>query len=412
MNQKLKRNLIIITGVLIAIFVVYLVTSGSDESTSISTVVKKGDFEISVNSTGELEAENSQKISGPNGLRKIRIWNVKITDLIEEGTKVDSGAYVATLDRSEVTGKLKDIEVEIEEAESNFTKVQLDTALDLRKLRDELINKKFELEEKKISLEQMAYEPPATIRQGEIALEKAERGYSQAMKNYKLKVDQAIVKMKEASIRLKKKNKEREDILAVIEQFVVKAPKKGMVTYFKEWNGKKRKVGSTINPWENVVAELPDLSTMISKTYVNEIDIRKVKKGQNVKIGIDAFPDKSFTGKINSVANVGEQLPNSDAKVFEVKIVLNETDSVLKPSMTSSNLIETKTFEDVLFIPLEAIQATDSATYVFAKEGLSFKKIKIVTGEANDNEIIVKEGLKENDEILLNFSDESDMQPN
>ena len=200
------------------------------------------------------------------------------------------------------------------------------------------------------------------------------------MKNYKLKVDQAIVKMKEASIKLKKKNKERDDILVVIDQFEVKAPKKGMVTYFKEWNGKKRKVGSIINPWENVVAELPDLSSMISKTYVNEIDIRKVEKGQKVKVGIDAFPDKSFTGKIISVANVGEQLPNSDAKVFEVKIILNETDSVLKPSMTSSNLIETKTFEDVLFIPLEAIQATDSATFVYAKEGLSYKKKKIVTG--------------------------------
>ena len=152
MKPKLKRNLIIAVGILITIFVVYFATRGSEESNNITTFVKKGEFAISVNSTGELEAENSEKISGPNGLRQIRIWNVKITDLIEEGTKVDSGEYVATLDRSEVTGKLKDIEVDIEEAESNYTKVELDTALDLRKLRDELINKKFELEEKKSAL--------------------------------------------------------------------------------------------------------------------------------------------------------------------------------------------------------------------------------------------------------------------
>ncbi|MDF1548859.1 MAG: efflux RND transporter periplasmic adaptor subunit, partial [Bacteroidales bacterium] len=384
--MKLKRNLIIAASLVFAALVIFFFTGSSSEKKHITTQVKKGDFTITVNSTGELEAENSENISGPTGLQKIRVYNVKITDLVAEGTVVDSGDYVATLDRGEVTGKLKDIEVEIEEAESNFTKVQLDTALELRQLRDDLINKKFEFEEHKINLDQMQYEPPATIRQGEIAVEKSQRAYDQAMKNYKLKVNQSVVKMREASLALSKKSMQRDDLLGVIEQFNIKAPKKGMVIYIKEWNGKKRKVGSTISPWSNEVATLPDLSTMISKTFVNEIDIRKVKKGQKVKIGIDAFPDKSFNGDIISVANVGEQLPNSDAKVFEVQIKLNETDTVLRPSMTTSNLIETKTFKDVLYIPLEAIQTTDTATYIYLKDGLSFKKKKIVTGEANDNE--------------------------
>lgn len=403
--MKLKRNLIIAASLVFAALVIFFFTGSSSEKSHITTQVKKGNFTITVNSTGELEAENSENISGPTGLQKIRVYNVKITDLVAEGTVVDSGDYVATLDRGEVTGKLKDIEVEIEEAESNFTKVQLDTALELRQLRDDLINKKFEFEEHKINLDQMQYEPPATIRQGEIAVEKSQRAYDQAMKNYKLKVNQSVVKMREASLALSKKSMQRDDLLGVIEQFNIKAPKKGMVIYIKEWNGKKRKVGSTISPWSNEVATLPDLSTMISKTFVNEIDIRKVKKGQKVKIGIDAFPDKSFNGDIISVANVGEQLPNSDAKVFEVQIKLNETDTVLRPSMTTSNLIETKTFKDVLYIPLEAIQTTDTATYIYLKDGLSFKKKKIVTGEANDNEIIVKEGLVKDEELLLNYSE-------
>jgi multidrug efflux pump subunit AcrA (membrane-fusion protein) len=398
-----KKHYIIIGSVIIILAITgYFFSGGQDQSKNISVQVKKGIFEIGVTSSGELEAENSENILGPQGLMQIRVYNVKITDLIPEGTVVDSGAYVATLDRSEVSGKLKDAESALETAQSNFTKVQLDTTLEMRNLRDELINKKYELEEKRINLDQMKFEAPATIRQGEIDLDKSQRAYEQALKSYLLKTQQSQVKMKEAEIELQKQQRYREEIMNIINQFVVMAPKKGMVIYLKEWGGNKRKVGSTVDPWQNIVATLPDLSSMISKTYVNEIDIRKIEKGQKVKIGIDAFPDKKFTGEIRSVANVGEQLPNSDAKVFEVMIKLNETDTVLRPSMTTSNTILTKTIKDVLFIPIEALQTADSTVFVYLEEGLSYKKQIVKTGESNDNEIIIKEGLKENDVILLN----------
>ncbi len=66
-----------------------------------------------------------------------------------------------------------------------------------------------------------------------------------------------------------------------------------------------------------MVALLPDLSKMITKTYVNEIDISKVRVGQPVKISIDAFPDREYNGIVTEVANIGEQRPGSDAKVLK-----------------------------------------------------------------------------------------------
>jgi len=53
-----------------------------------------------------------------------------------------------------------------------------------------------------------------------------------------------------------------------------------MVIYVKEWNGRKRTVGSQVNAWEPGVATLPDLTQMESVTYVNEIDVRKLAVGQ------------------------------------------------------------------------------------------------------------------------------------
>src|SRR5690606_2594225 len=98
---------------------------------------------------------------------------------------------------------------------------------------------------------------------------------------------------------------------------------------------------STMSSWDNVVATLPNLNEMISKTYVNEIDISKVKTGQKVQIGVDAFPDRKYTGEVTEVANIGEQMRNSNAKVFEVRIRVNEFDSILRPAMTTKNTIIT-----------------------------------------------------------------------
>ena len=200
------------------------------------------------------------------------------------------------------------------------------------------------MEEMKIALGQSQYEPPATIRQAQINLDKAERAYEQARMNYALKVKQAQADMTEVKINLAKQERTKQEMEDVLSDFDIYAPAPGMVIYKREWNGQKRTVGSEINPWDLTVATLPDLSTLVSKTYVNEIDISKVTTGQNVRLGVDAFPEKKFTGKVIDVANIGEQLPNTDAKVFEVTIRLNENDTILRPSMTTSNQIVTSKY--------------------------------------------------------------------
>jgi hypothetical protein len=187
----------------------------------------------------------------------------------------------------------------------------------------------------------------------------------------------------------------------VLKQFNVLAPKAGMVIYRRNWDGNKMGVGATVNAWDNVVAELPDLSEMISKTYINEIDISKIKTGQKVQIGIDAFPEKKFTGTVIEVANIGEQLQNSNAKVYEVRIVVNEFDSILRPAMTTKNKILTSIIDSVLYIPIEAIFNNDSIAFVYKKDGGSVIKQQVIIGQSNDNEIIVRAGLEAEEEILL-----------
>jgi len=404
MKKKILIPLLLLAAIIVAV-VIYSMVPDGEGTVLLTTKVVKDNFEVVVAVTGELKARTSTEIKGPSELRSqnLRIRSIKIQNLITEGTVVDSGDWVATLDRSEADNSLKDIIDELEKIESQYIKTQLDTTIQLRQLRDDLINLRFNMEESTIALEQSKYEPPATIRQAQINLDKSKRAFEQAQMNYKLKVEQARADMTGVSINLAKRTRRKQEMESVLKDFDIKAPASGMVIYQREWNGQKRTVGSEINTWDLTVAELPDLSTLVSRTYVNEIDISRIKVGQKVKIGVDAFPEKSYTGIITEVANIGEQLPNADAKVFEVKVELYEKDPILRPSMTTSNKIVTLEIPDVLFIPLETVHTNDSLAYVYTRKGS--RKV-VVLGESNENSIIVEQGLEEGEELLLTVPEE------
>lgn len=400
-SRKTWLYLLGIATLSIIAFLVYRSTKPKDTS-SLEVEIKRGPFEITVFTTGELDAKNSVNIMGPSGLRAVRIWQVKIADLIAEGTVVKNGQYIGALDKTEITNNIKDEESELAKKESQFIQTKLDTTLELRKARDEISNLKYTVQEKQIIVEQSTYEPPATIRQVTNDLEKAKRELDQAIKNYKVKEQQSVAKMQEVNASLQIAKNKLEMLKSVLEEFTITAPKDGMLIYYRNWDGQKLVIGSTVNAWNPIVATLPDLSVMMSKTYVNEVDIRKVKVGQDVDISLDAFPDKKLTGKVKEVANVGEQSPNSDAKVFEVKIQINEKDTTLRPAMTTGNRIIAEKLDSVLYAPLEAIHSQgDTITYVYKKAGLASERTEVTIGKTNDNFAEITAGLKEGEIVLL-----------
>ena len=396
---------IIVATVLIAALILYSILSNKVQDNSLETSVEYGTFEITLTITGELEAINFTEINAPSALqsRNLRISNILIQDLIPEGTVVDSGNWVATLDKSEADNTLKDILDKLEQETSTYNNAKLDSTMLLRQLRDELVNLEFAIEERKITLNQSQFEPPAVIRQAEIAYERSVRTYNQAKNNYDLKVQQSEATIREAEITMNRSKRSKDEMENVLSQFDIVAPSRGMVIYKKESTGQKRTVGSTINPWDLVVATLPDLSGMISITYVNEIDINQIKLGQTGMVNIGAFPDIEIMGEVIYVANIGEPLPGTNAKVFEVKIKLSEINDDLRPSMTTYNKMVVDVIDSVLFIPIETTHKNDSLTFVYTKEG--HKQI-VILGEKNENHIIVENGLTEGDILYLSLPQE------
>ena len=399
-----KRWLFILIGAIaiIAVMGVLLRSQGS-ETSDLYVQPKRGPFQVTVTTTGELKAKNSVKIYGPSSTRQIRIYQMTIQRLVPEGTVVAKGDFVAELDRSELNSKMNDANLELQKAQSQYEQAMLDTLLNLSKERDNQINLRYAMEEAHLRQEQATYEAPSVKRQAEIDYEKSERGLAQAIENYQTQVKQGSAKMREVEAELSKAQNQLQMLAEAAQQFTILAPENGMVVYKRDWRGQKLTTGGMVNAWDPIVAELPDLSIMESITYVNEVDIRKISAGQLVEIGLDADPDKRLTGTVSRVANIGEQRPNSDAKVFEVSIVVAGADTTLRPAMTTSNTIVVAEIPEALYIPLETIHTQDSLTYVFARRGGRTVRQEVHLGLLNENEVIVEDGLTMEDRLYLSL---------
>jgi len=363
--------------------------------------VKRGDLAVVVTTTGELRARKFVQVSGPPHAQMAQVYQTKISFIVPEGQVVKEGEVIAELDKGPIAAKLSEVTINLQKAEAQYTSAQLDSALNLAQSREEIRTAEYVLEEKRLAKEQATFEAPTIKRQAEIDFEKAQRGLAQAKSNYQTKLKQAIAKMAEVGAERSQHANRLRIIQEVMNAFTVRAPSAGMVIYVREWNGKKKGVGSQWSPWDASVATLPDLTQMESFTYVNEVDVRKIAVGQKVRISLDADPTKKLTGTVSQVANVGEQRPNQDSKVFEVKITIAAADTTLRPGMTTSNAVETATIPNVLSIPLEAVTSDSSASYVFKIDGRRVVKQQIATGAMNDNEIVVTRGLEKGDRVLL-----------
>ena len=393
------KKTVIITGIVVVVTLIALIifnklTTKKDDTANMFTEALSGRFEIAITTTGELIAENSVEIKAPEIMqgRDVRSSNIKITDLIAEGTVVKEGDYIATLDRTEFDNSLKDAKERLVTFQSNLEMAILDTAVTMTNIRDQIANQIHTVEEAEITLRNSKFEPPTTIRQAEINLEKQNRNLDQLRRSYVLRKAQTQSTIRTQKMWVSRIEKRINDYEEVLAGFVIKSPSQGMVIYKRDRFGTKRKVGSMINPIDRVIATIPDLSAMISKAYVSEVEVSKVKQGQEVIITVDAFPVKSYTGSVFTIANIGEKLNNSDTKVFEVQIKVNGTDPELRPSMTTNNKIMIKTIDNVTYIPNECVHTgIDSIPVVYTKNGL---KQVVVLGESNDKEIVVEKGVE------------------
>lgn len=373
----------------------------SSAANHLTAAVKKGPFDVVVVETGELQAEHSVSITAPvlaSGGRS----QLAIQFLAPEGTTVDSGALVVAFDPADQMKILADKQNELKLAEADLDKLKVQQKADEQDASIAFENAKLTFELAKLSNDAMKFESESKQRESKLELRKAELSYKQAEDNVKSK--SAIRKSEFGNLQLKIAQLQNavDRTQADLQRLTAKTPSPGLIVYQRSWNtGKKLTKGDQVWGGQPII-QLPDLSHMQAALQVNEVDISKVKKDQNVEIALDAFPDKKFNGKVLSVASIGNPKENNPGvKVFEVVVAVSGADSVLKPGMTVAARIIVNKIENVLSVPIESVFDDEGKTVVYVENGSSFDKREVTLGAKNDNFVIVTKGVKPGERVSM-----------
>lgn len=151
--------------------------------------VKKKTFESVITVKGEIQGKNAVYISFPDDLkhRDIRIGEFQIKDLIEEGSIVKKGDWVATLDIDNINQQIQNNDDDMERRLAEFNDQKNDSAIELTQMREELKELRFDLEYRKLDLEQSKYESPAYQRKMRVAFSKTLRQIEKKRRDYELR---------------------------------------------------------------------------------------------------------------------------------------------------------------------------------------------------------------------------------
>ncbi len=183
---------------------------------------------------------------------------------------------------------------------------------------------------------------------------------------------------------------------------VIKAPSDGIVILYETYrNTRKRKprIGDIVLQNQPILY-LPDISTMIVKTRVREIDLHKVKVGRSCEVAVDAYPDKKLKGKIafiGALASAG----NSNArggKYFQMTVALIDPDSQLRPGMTARVSMLADRVVDALCLPVYSVFEDRDGKYCYAcRADGGYGKVRVRTGRENEDFIELLAGVRAGD---------------
>ncbi|HNP89097.1 MAG: Macrolide export protein MacA [Microgenomates group bacterium ADurb.Bin219] len=148
-----------------------------------------------------------------------------------------------------------------------------------------------------------------------------------------------------------------------------------------------------------VVGKINDTEgQLIASVSLTEIDIIKVKANQKVTLTLDAYPDKSFTGKVLAVNTSGNI--SSGVTSYPVTILLDPVTAEVYPNMAASVEIITEIKTDVLLIPSTAVQTLNNQSFVEVKKDGLISSVQIEIGSSNDSQTEIISGLNEGDEVI------------
>jgi HlyD family secretion protein len=174
----------------------------------------------------------------------------------------------------------------------------------------------------------------------------------------------------------------------------------GVVTSVNVEEGEKITSGTqAIGGGGTAIMTVADLSEMLVKASINEVDVIKLKKGQEVKIGFDAIRGIVYQGKVRRISPSGTKEEN--LVVYPVEVEILDPDGRIRPGMTADLDIIIEEAKNVLCIPKHAVMSKEGKNMVLVKEQGKVISKPFIAGVSNEINTEIKSGLEEGDTVLI-----------
>lgn len=364
------------------------------------TKAVKGTFYLDVIETGEIQAIHSINISSPD--ISWRYGNLKITQIVKDGKEVKQGDTLLVFDPSEVKKAIVEAEGRLEMSYAELEKMKAQQQSDLEEQRADYEVTRLSQEISKISFESATYEASIKRKEIQLNLDRANIALARAKEQIdnQIKIQAEDVKQKMLSIEQDKSRlKEAHETLNRL--FLI-SPAPGIAIINRNWSSDtKFQVGDQCWSGQPLI-QLPNLNQLKATVQINEVDISKIVKGLKVEIKPDAFSDSLYMGEVMTVANLAvNKEGSSKIKVFPVDILIKDASKKLLPGLSVSCRMLVRKIDNVVFVPVDAVQTNGVEEYVYVKRKGSYEKVVVETGVSNTDHVVVTKGLKAGDVVAM-----------
>ena len=247
---------------------------------------------------------------------------------------------------------------------------------------------------------------PSLIETAKSQVERAEIELEQTHKGGTYKIAQAHAALGEVVGKLESKKSALARAREEVEKTVIRAPCAGIAILFETFrDGEKRKPRIGDKVWQNQpLLYLPDITSLIVKTQVREIDLHKVHLGQSCRVTIDAYPNAHFQGEVIFLGVMADNrlAASKGEKYFRVRVALEGQDDRMRPGMTARVSILSEALEtSVLTVPIQAVFRNGGETFCY-RQGLNgLDKVAVQLGRENEDLVEILSGLETGDKVSL-----------
>lgn len=368
----MKKWLIVVTVIcLVSVFFTGCGDSGNEGQETAEAM--RGDLVISVDVSGNLEMPRKTDLSfGTSGMVK--------AIMVEEGDRVVEGETLAKLDAPSLEASVAMAELNLEQ--TIYPYYSYTHASDMPGTWLALDEAKDDLEEAQGLLDE------GKIDEAQLLLEQVEQSLDKAKEKSKSRVWALPLSVKMVELQL-------DQAQAELDKTIITAPFDGVVAAVYIREGQQLSAMTYANP----AISLIDPSEIKMNGVIDEIDVPRVKLGQEAIVILDALPDKEVKGRITFISP--ESTTEMGVVFYKTTITLENPDEELKDGMSATAEIIIEQHDDVLLIPNRAIQGSWENPHVEVVTDEQIEKRQISIGLSDGIYTEVLSGLEEGEEVIL-----------